>query len=136
MERRQDDFEVRRKHLQELSDEELKNRFWQLASQIVEPMIELGRKNTTPSIERSVLLRMGFSSLEVKPILEGVMERGLIGKGAGHVVYKLASNKGITVREAGLMLINGEGWDEVVELFNKSESSIQEMTGEGEKVEC
>lgn len=136
MERRQDDFEVRRKHLQELSDEELKNRFWQLASQIVEPMIELGRKNTTPSIERSVLLRMGFSSLEVKPILEGVMERGLIGKGAGHVVYKLATNKGITVREAGLMLINGEGWDEVVELFNKNESSILEVTGEGEKVEC
>ena len=136
MERRQDAFEVRRKHLQELSDEELKNRFWQLASQIVEPMIELGRKNTTPSIERSVLLRMGFSSLEVKPILEGVMERGLIGKGAGHVVYKLAINKGITVREAGLMLINGEGWDEVVELFNKNENSILEVTGEGEKVEC
>ena len=136
MERRQDDFEVRRKHLQELSDEELKNRFWQLASQIVEPMIELGRKNTTPSIERSVLLRMGFSSLEVKPILEGVMERGLIGKGAGHVVYKLALNKGITVREAGSMLINGEGWDEVVDLFNKSGNSMQEVTGEGEKVEC
>ena len=136
MEKRQDDFEVRRKHLQKLSDEQLKDRFWQLASQIVEPMIELGRKNTTPSIERSVLLRMGFSSLEVKPILEGVMERGLIGKGAGHVVYKLAINKGITVREAGLMLINGEGWNEVVDLFHNNEKSTNEGTGEGEKVEC
>ena len=136
MEKRQDDFEVRRKHLQELSDQQLKDRFWQLASQIVEPMVELGRKNTTPSIERSILLRMGFSSLEVKPILEGVMERGLIGKGAGHVVYKLAMNKGITVREAGLMLINGEGWDEVVDLFHSNEKSTMEVTGEGEKVEC
>lgn len=136
MEKRQDDFKVRRKHLQELSDEQLKDRFWQLASQIVEPMVELGRKNTTPSIERSILLRMGFSSLEVKPILEGVMERGLIGKGAGHVVYKLAMKKGITVREAGLMLIDGEGWDEVVDLFHNNEKSTMEVTGEGEKVEC
>ena len=133
MEKRQDDFEVRRKHLQELSDQQLKDRFWQLASQIVEPMVELGRKNTTPSIERSILLRMGFSSLEVKPILEGVMERGLIGKGAGHVVYKLAMKKGITVREAGLMLIDGEGWDEVVDLFHNNEKSNMEVTGEGEK---
>ncbi|KHS57725.1 ornithine aminomutase [Terrisporobacter othiniensis] len=133
MEKRQDDFEVRRKHLQELSDQQLKDRFWQLASQIVEPMVELGRKNTTPSIERSILLRMGFSSLEVKPILEGVMERGLIGKGAGHVVYKLAMKKGITVREAGLMLIDGEGWDEVVDLFHNNEKSTMEVTGEGEK---
>lgn len=136
MEKRQDDFEVRRKHLQELSDQQLKDRFWQLASQIVEPMVELGRKNTTPSIERSILLRMGFSSLEVKPILEGVMERGLIGKGAGHVVYKLAMKKGIAVREAGLMLIDGEGWDEVVDLFHNNEKSTMEVTGEGEKVEC
>ncbi|WP_419725159.1 ornithine aminomutase subunit alpha [Terrisporobacter petrolearius] len=131
MEKRQDDFEVRRKHLQKLSDQQLKDRFWQLASQIVEPMVELGRKNTTPSIERSILLRMGFSSLEVKPILEGVMERGLIGKGAGHVVYKLATNKGITVREAGLMLINGEGWDEVIELFHNNEKPGKEVTVEG-----
>ncbi len=62
---------------------------------------------------------MGFSSLEVKPILEGVMERGLIGKGAGHVVYKLAKSKNITVREAGLLLVNGEYWDEVTCLFRE-----------------
>lgn len=136
MEKRQDDFEVRRKHLQELSDQQLKERFWELASKIVDPMVELGRKNTTPSIERSILLRMGFSSLEVKPILDGVMERGLIGKGAGHVVYKLSINNGITVREAGLKLINGEGWDEVIDLFNSNEKLTTEMVGEGETVEC
>ena len=119
MKKREDDFEERRKHLQSLSDQEIHDRFWELAHQIVQPMIELGKKNTTPSIERSVLLRMGFSSLEAKPIIEGVLDRGLISKGAGHVVYKLAKEKNIGIREAGLMLVNGEGWDEVVNLFSK-----------------
>lgn len=119
MKKRLDDFQDRRSHLANLSDEELKQRFWQLADEIVTPMLELGKKNTTPSIERSVLLRMGFSSMEAKEIIEGVMEHGLISKGAGHVVYKLAQDKKISVREAGLMLINEKCFDEVVNLFAK-----------------
>lgn len=119
MKKREDDFTERRKHLQNLSDQEIHDKFWGLAHQIMQPMLELGKKNTTPSIERSVLLRMGFSSLEAKPIIEGVLDRGLISKGAGHVVYKLAKEKDISIREAGLMLVNGEGWDEVVSLFSK-----------------
>jgi len=119
MKKRLDDFQDRRAHLVNLSDEELKARFWQLAGEIVEPMVDLGKKNTTPSIERSVLLRMGFSSLEAKEIINGVLENGLISKGAGHVVYKLAKNKEISVREAGVMLVNGKCWDEVVSLFAK-----------------
>lgn len=119
MKKRNDDFNERRVHLANLSDEELKNRFWSLASEIVEPMIELGRKNTTPSIERSVLLRMGFSSLEAKEIVNGVLENGLIGKGAGHVVYKFSKEKNISIREAGLMLIENKYWDEAVSLFAK-----------------
>lgn len=119
MQKRADDFEVRRAHLRELSDQELYDRFWQLAKDIVTPMLELGKKNTTPSIERSILLRMGFSSLEAKPIVDGVIDRGLMGKGCGNVVYKLAKEKNISIREAGLMLVEGEGWDEVVSLFNK-----------------
>ena len=79
--KRADDYEIRRKHLAELSDEELKKRFWELAEKIVDPMLALGYKNTTPAIERSILLRMGFSSLEVKPIVEGAMRKGLMGKG-------------------------------------------------------
>lgn len=123
MKKRIDDFNERRVHLSNLSDEELKARFWSLASEIVEPMIELGRKNTTPSIERSVLLRMGFSSLEAKEIVNGVLENGLIGKGAGHVVYKFSKEKNISVREAGLMLIENKYWDEVVNLFSKEGAS-------------
>lgn len=116
---RTDDFQERRKHLANLSDEELKAKFWELASQIIDPIVDLGRKNTTPSVERSVLLRMGFSSLEAKSIVDGVMDRGLMSKGAGHVVYKLSKEKGISVREAGVALVEGKYWDEVNGLFNR-----------------
>ena len=117
MKKRLDDFSERRAHLANLSDEELKQRFWDLASQIVEPMLELGRKNTSPSIERSVLLRMGFSSIEAKEIVNKVIDRGLMGKGAGHVVYKLAKEKDMSIRDAGVALASGQYWDEVVSLF-------------------
>ncbi|MBQ6631499.1 MAG: ornithine aminomutase subunit alpha [Romboutsia sp.] len=119
MKKRLDDFSERRAHLANLSDEELKQRFWDLASQIVEPMLELGRKNTSPSIERSVLLRMGFSSIEAKEIVNKVIDRGLMGKGAGHVVYKLAKEKDMSIRDAGVALANGQYLDEVVSLFTK-----------------
>ena len=115
--RRADDFEQRRQHIANLTDEELYDRFWELTAQVVDPLLELGRKNTTPSVERAVLLRMGVSSLDTQKIVEGCMDRGLMGKGAGHVVYKLSQAKNISIREASVMLANGEGWDEAVALF-------------------
>jgi D-ornithine 4,5-aminomutase subunit alpha len=115
--KRQDDFAERRKQIAGLSDKELYDRFWDLTTQAVSPLLELGRKNTTPSVERSVLLRMGISSLDTKPIVEGCMDRGLMGKGAGNVVYKLAKAKGISIKEAGEMLAKGDAWDEAVAQF-------------------
>lgn len=115
--KRADDFENRRTHLADLTEEQLEARFWELAEKVVQPMLDLGYKNTTPSVERSVLLRMGFSSLEVKPIVEGVMEHNLMGKGAGNVVWRLSEKLGISVREAGLALAEGKYWDEVDSLF-------------------
>ena len=115
--KRADDYEVRRQHIKNLSDEELKAKFWELAETIVNPMLELGKKNTTPAIERSILLRMGFSSMEVKPIVEGVMNKGLMGKGAGNVVWRLSNKLGVSVREAGVGLAEGKYWDEVEGLF-------------------
>jgi len=115
--KRADDFAARREHIANLTDEELYEKFWEVTGKVVDPLLELGRKNTTPSIERAVLLRMGISSLETKPIVEGCMDRGLMGKGAGHVVYKLADSKKISVKEAGTLLAEGKCWDEVVSLF-------------------
>ena len=64
--KREDDFTERRKTLTSLSDAELYKHFWSLTEQVVDPLLALGKNNTTPSIERSVLLRMGISSLEAK----------------------------------------------------------------------
>ena len=115
--KRADDYKVRREHLRNLTDDELKKKFWDLAEKVVEPMLELGYKNTTPAIERSILLRMGFSSLEVKQIVEGVIRKGLMGKGAGNVVWRLSKKLGVSVREAGLSLSEGKYWDDVDTLF-------------------
>jgi D-ornithine 4,5-aminomutase subunit alpha len=114
---RNDDYLVRREHLSKLSDEELKNMFWKLAEKAVSPLIELAKKNTSPSIERSVLLRMGFSSIEAKSIVDKVIDYHLMSKGAGHVVYRYSMIKNIDIRNAGLELASGNGFEEVVKSF-------------------
>lgn len=121
--KRADDFEQRRKHIANLSDEELYKKFWELTAQVVDPLLELGRKNTTPSVERAVLLRMGVSSLDTQKIVEGAMDRGLMGHGTGHVVYAISKEKGISIREASEKLAQGEYWDDAVEYFKKKKEA-------------
>lgn len=110
---RADDFQEKRKHLAGLSDAELESRFWQLAGEIVDPLIDMARTHTSPSIERSVLLRMGFSSTEAKGIVDRCVEKGLLGRGAGHIVWKVATEKGLDIRKAGLDLVEGKHWNEL-----------------------
>lgn len=117
--KRKDDFNERRDHLSDMSDQELRNYFWQLAEKIVDPLLTLGYENTTPAIERSVLLRMGFSSLEVKPIVDGAIEHNMLGHGAGNIVYKLAREMNMEIRDAGLALSGGKYWDEAAALFKE-----------------
>lgn len=112
-------FEARRRHLADMSDEALYAYFWELANKIVDPLIEAGRIYTTPAIERSVLLRMGFSSLEAKAIVAGMMEHHLMPHGAGHVVWKLATERGEDIRATGVRLADGELWDDAVRLFEE-----------------
>ncbi|MDE1547614.1 ornithine aminomutase subunit alpha [Jeotgalibaca caeni] len=111
-------FEEKRKHLIDLSDEQLKEHFWKLAEEIVQPLLDLGHEYTSPSIERSVLLRMGFSSIEATEIVNRVIQNELMGKGAGHIVYLVAKKNGLSVREAGLKLAEGSYWDQMGQLFN------------------
>lgn len=117
--KRADDFAGRRGHLAGMSDEQLKEYFWQLADRLTAPLLELGREYTSPAVERSVLLRMGFSSLEVRPIVETAMEKNLIAHGAGHIVYRIAQDTGMSIREAGLALARGELWDRAQQLFEE-----------------
>ena len=110
---KEDDFKSRRKRLQELSDEELHTHFWSLVDKITKPLIEEARTHTTPSIERSVLLRMGFSSVEAKELVLQMQNRALLGHGAGRIVLELSRSKGISVREAGAALLEGRLWEEL-----------------------
>lgn len=120
--KREDDFEERRQHLQDLSDEELKEKFWELTQEIVDPLVDQARTHTSQSLERSVLLRMGFNSIDAKAIVNKVVEAELLGKGAGHVVLKLAEKEGMEIKEAGLAIKDGEyGADQLRALFNGGE---------------
>ena len=110
---RPDDFTERRARLRGLSDQQLHERFWSLVDRIVAPLVDEARTHTTPSIERSVLLRMGLSSLEAKDLVARLVERGFLGRGAGRLVLELAGRHGVSVREAGLALLEGRHWDEV-----------------------
>ena len=94
-------FEQRRRELAEMTDEQLKARFWELCGQVMDPVVELARTHTSPSIERSVLLRMGIDSLSSHGVVERIHRAGLLGNGAGHVVLMVAERQGTDVEERG-----------------------------------
>ncbi len=98
-------FEKRQAELRKLSDEQLKARFWELCNQVVEPIVDLARTHTSPSIERSVLLRMGIDSVTAHGVVDRIYEAGLLGKGAGHVLLKLAARRGCDVRAAAAAVL-------------------------------
>lgn len=108
---RKDDFETRRAHLQDLSDDALEARFWDLVNRIVAPLVEEARTHTSPSIERSILLRMGFSSIEAQALVKSAQEKDLLGHGVGTLVLKAAHTHGLSVREAGEAMMQGRCWD-------------------------
>jgi len=110
---RKDDFEARRAHLKSLSDDELHDHFWRLVDNLVAPLIDEARSHTTPSIERSVLLRMGFSSIECRQLVTRMQENGLLKHGAGRMLLQLAKRKGISIRDAGEALLANRYWEEL-----------------------
>jgi len=120
---RVDDYKERRGHLASLSETELEQKFWELTDKLTQPMIDLAHKHTSPSIERSVLLRMGFSSLEARSIVDQAINLSLLGKGAGHLVYRYGQLSGKVTREAGLELIEGFGWNRLENFFKKGKTS-------------
>jgi D-ornithine 4,5-aminomutase subunit alpha len=101
-------FEKRRETLAKMSDEQLKERFWQLCNQVVEPIVDLAKTHTSPSIERAVLLRMGVDSISSHGVVDRILEAGLLGKGAGHVVLKLSQKSGKDVRGAAAAILENK----------------------------
>ena len=116
--KRTDDFQERRAHLANLTDDQLEARFWELANKLVDPLLKMGYEYTSPAVERSVLLRMGFSSIEAKAIVDGCIEHNLIAHGAGNVIYRLAKAQNSEIRPVGLALADGKLWDEAEKLFD------------------
>lgn len=114
---RKDDFEQRRQHLRDLSEAQLEERFWKLCGKLMDPIVDMAASHTSPSIERSVLLRMGFSSIESESIVRGAIDHGLLEHGAGHLVYKLSLEKQSGLRDTGLHLADNKLWDEASSLF-------------------
>ncbi len=110
-------FEQRRKELQKMTDEQLKAHFWELCNQLVDPIVDLARTHTSPSIERSVLLRMGIDSLSSHGVVERIYEAGLLGKGAGHVLLKLAEKQGTDLKSAAAAILDDK--DILQDLFSE-----------------
>ncbi|HEX2706232.1 MAG TPA: D-ornithine 4,5-aminomutase subunit OraS [Candidatus Lustribacter sp.] len=93
-------LEARVAELAGMPAEALKDMFWELNEAVVAPLVDLARTHTTPSIERSVLLRMGVDSLTSHGVVDHIHEAGLLGKGAGQVVLRVAQRDGLGIREA------------------------------------
>jgi D-ornithine 4,5-aminomutase subunit alpha len=110
---REDTYLEWRQHLAGLDDTELEARFWALVDEIVDPLLELARSHTSPSIERSVLMRMGIDSRTCMAVVKEVDNRDLLGHGAGYVLLHCATEWGVDVREAASRLAAGEGWETV-----------------------
>ena len=108
---REDTFDHAHQYLMGLTDEELHMRFWHLTQEIVDPLVDLARTHTSPSIERSVLMRMGIDSRTCNSIVAECEKRGLLGHGAGHVVLVCMEAWSCDAPKAARRLAAGAGWD-------------------------
>lgn len=102
-------FEQRRARLREMDDEQLKALFWQLCDEVIDPIVDLARTHTSPSIERSVLLRMGIDSQSASAVVERISQAGLLGMGAGHALLQIAQERGTDVRQAADAVLADSG---------------------------
>ena len=105
---REDTFENAHRHLVGLTDEQLEQRFWGLTQELVDPLVELARTHTSPSIERSVLMRMGIDSPTCIAVVAECEKRSLLGHGAGHVVLVVMQAFDLDAPCAALRLADGE----------------------------
>ena len=118
MKTRNDDFDVRRGHLKDMDDDALKAYFFELTDRLLDPIMEMAKTHTTPAIERSVLMRMGFSSAEAKVITDHIMDQGLLSHGAGHIVYRLSKDSGTPIRTTGLEITSERMTARMKEVFS------------------
>lgn len=107
------DYDTRKRALDNLSDDELYTHFWQLTDQIVQPLVDYAERHTTPSIERSVLLRMGFSSLQAQAFVERCIAANCLGHGAGALIIRAARHYGVDYQSALARLMEEPDWQRI-----------------------
>jgi D-ornithine 4,5-aminomutase subunit alpha len=117
MESKKENNQERRKRINKLNDEELYNYFWELTDKIIDPIIKLSETSTSPSIERSVILRMGFSSIVATQIVDHALKKNLLGKGVGKLILKYSEIRQVDYLSAGLELSKGEGWKQLIDVY-------------------
>ena len=61
--KRADDFEERRKHIADLSDEELYNRFWELTAQVVDLTGKVLRQNAIEGVDGSNQIQLNLNGI-------------------------------------------------------------------------
>lgn len=97
--KRNDDLITRGAHLQQLDDDQLNERFWQLTKQLVDPLLDLAATSTSPSIERSIAMRMGASSIEATRLVFLANQQMILEYGIGHFLYFVAKKSHQSLRE-------------------------------------
>ena len=100
--------------LETATDEKLYERFWQLADRLVSPLTELARTHTSPAVERSVLLRMGFNSLQASAFVDRCVREGQLGRGAGAILLRHAQRNDVSLERAFEELVDAESWEKLL----------------------
>lgn len=116
--KRTDDFQERRVHLANLTDDQLEARFWELANKLVDPFLKWVTSTPHPPLNVPFCCAWGFLPSKQKPLLTAAIEHNLIAHGAGNVIYRLAKAQNSEIRPAGLALADGKLWDEAEKLFD------------------
>ncbi|HSL93397.1 MAG TPA: D-ornithine 4,5-aminomutase subunit OraS, partial [Bacillota bacterium] len=92
---------------------------------IVSQLVELAYGHTSPSIERSVLLRLGFDSMAAVSVVKRIEELGLMGHGVGNVLLKLARTMNIELFQAAEVIVTEDGGARARALFTGGEVEAQ-----------
>ena len=98
----------------DLADEHIHKEFWKSGQSSDDSLSDFAHTCTSPHVECSSLVAMGFSDDEAQAIIKGAIKYRIICKGCSHVVLELRRARGIGLREAGLLLAAGDesAWTE------------------------
>lgn len=102
---------MERKNDRKALDESLRR----LGGLLASPSLVTSYEHTTPLLERSWLRRIGLTREQADAFLERMCEHGKLDGGAKPLVAAVCRRRGVEPKQAALLLLAGEGWDEDTE---------------------